>query len=72
MKVLSPPSKPDTAKRSSAKSAKMSQVDDASRGRGNYPCWYCSAVFTEEGIRNTHVKLNHDPDNIAYSEFGPK
>jgi hypothetical protein len=38
----------------------------------HWKCHHCGNGFPNEGERNNHVRLEHDPDDIAYSEFGPK
>lgn len=37
-----------------------------------YRCYYCALSFESDQIRLDHVREAHDPDNLAYSEFGPK
>ena len=37
-----------------------------------YECWCCALRFPDEGLRLDHVRKEHDPDHLAYSEFGPK
>ena len=35
-------------------------------------CVHCGLTFVYQHQRNDHVQSVHDPDGLAYSEFGPK
>lgn len=55
-------------------------VDKLSEGRkttkttptGKHSCGFCPLTFPSSHELYAHLADEHDPDHIAYSEFGPK